>query len=113
MRRHNTVRASSQKLQTVIPNFKEFVNFITKSRDIVDTSKLAEFYCSRLFDLKLMEPRNQYSYDAESPKGDKIEIKHRFYAGGIPPGMEIDLHRIDYVFYVELDSDLLPKISGR
>ena len=60
--------SNSRRIDRAIPDFNEFVRFITKFRDIVDTGKLAEFYCSKLFDLKLVKPRNQYSYDAESPQ---------------------------------------------
>jgi len=85
----------------------QFTELISKFKEIVDSGKLAEFYCSRLFDLKLVRPRNS-NIDAIGPKGERIEIKHRFYSGKIPPGMKINLHNIDYVFYVELDDNLLP-----
>jgi hypothetical protein len=95
-------------LKKVIPEFDKFAKFISKFRDVVDTGKLAEFYCSKLFRLKLVKPRNS-NIDATSPPGKKIEIKHRFYKREIPPGMKIDLRNIDYVLYVGLDDDLLPK----
>jgi hypothetical protein len=96
-----------EDLEKIIADFKQFTELISKFKEIVDSGKLAEFYCSRLFDLKLVRPRNS-NIDAIGPKGERIEIKHRFYSGKIPPGMKINLHNIDYVFYVELDDNLLP-----
>jgi len=69
-------------LEKIIPDFNQFTKFISKFREIVDSGKLAEFYCSRLFDLKLVKPRNS-NIDAIGPNGEKIEIKHRFYSGKI------------------------------
>jgi hypothetical protein len=96
-----------EDLEKIIADFKQFTELISRFKEIVDSGKLAEFYCSRLFDLKLVRPRNS-NIDAIGPKGERIEIKHRFYSGKIPPGMKINLHNIDYVFYVELDDNLLP-----
>jgi len=96
-----------EDLEKIIADFNQFTELISKFKEIVDSGKLAEFYCSRLFDLKLVRPRNS-NIDAIGPKGERIEIKHRFYSGKIPPGMKINLHNIDYVFYVELDDNLLP-----
>jgi len=55
-----------------------------------------------------VKPGN-FNVDAISPSGKRIEIKHRAYAGNIPPGMKVALQNVDYVLYVELDNDLLPK----
>jgi len=49
---------TKKDLKKVIPNFNQFVKFISKFREIVDTGKLAEYYCSKLFRLKLVKPGN-------------------------------------------------------
>jgi len=96
-------------LKKITPNFKQFCRFISEFKEIVDSGKLAEFYCSRLFSLKLVEPRNS-NIDAIDPEGKKIEIKHRSYSTEIPPGMKINLDNIDYLFYVKLNKEnLLPE----
>jgi len=95
-------------LKKVIPDFDQFTGFISKFRDVVDTGKLAEFYCCKLFKLKLVKPHNS-AIDAISPSGKRIEIKHRANTGKTPGGMKIDLEKIDYVLYVLLDDNLLPK----
>lgn len=95
-------------LLKVIPNFNQFAKFISKFQEVVDIGKLAEFYCSKLFGLKLVKPCNS-NIDAVGPAGEKIEIKCRTYSGKIPPGMKVNLQDIDYVFYVVLDDNLLPK----
>ncbi|MEM5803234.1 MAG: hypothetical protein QW350_00670 [Candidatus Aenigmatarchaeota archaeon] len=96
-------------LEKVIQDFDQFSEFIYKFKEFIDTGKLAEFYCSKLFDLKLVKPHNS-NIDALGPKGERIEIKHRFYSGKTPPGMKVNLDVIDYVFYVQLDENsLLPK----
>ncbi|MEM5799305.1 MAG: hypothetical protein QXZ43_01405 [Candidatus Aenigmatarchaeota archaeon] len=96
-------------LEKVIQDFDQFSEFIHKFKEFIDTGKLAEFYCSKLFDLKLVKPHNS-NIDALGPKGERIEIKHRFYSGKTPPGMKVNLDIIDYVFYVQLDENsLLPK----
>jgi hypothetical protein len=59
--------------------------------------------------LEITRPRNQYHYDARSPDGQRIEIKHRFFSTRTPPGMKIDLEKIDSVLYVDLDENLLPR----
>jgi hypothetical protein len=101
------ISKTREDLEKIIADFNQFTELVSKFKEIVDSGKLAEFYCSRLFDLKLVRPRNS-NIDAIGPKGERIEIKHRFYSGKIPPGMKINLHNIDYVFYVELDDNLLP-----
>ncbi|MEM2099968.1 MAG: hypothetical protein QXV37_01410 [Candidatus Jordarchaeaceae archaeon] len=89
-------------------DFNEFVGFLTKFKEIVDTGKLAEFYCKILFNLR--PTSRNYGFDAIDQENKKVEIKHRFYSGKTPPGMEMDLNTIDYVLYVDLDKDdLLPK----
>ncbi|MCP8313155.1 MAG: hypothetical protein H3Z53_02120 [archaeon] len=93
-------------LRREIEDFDGFVSFISKFEKIIDTGKLAEFYCEKLFRLK-PQPRNS-GFDATSSDGKKIEIKHRFYSTKTPPGMEVDLEEIDYIYYVDLDESLLP-----
>ncbi len=100
---------TKKDLEKNIQYFSKFSEMISEFNEIIDTGKLAEFYCEKLFDLKLKKPRNS-NIDAESPSGKKIEIKQRFYNGKIPPGMKINLENIDYVYYVKLDDkSLLPK----
>ena len=64
--------------------------------------------CSILFGLTLTTPRNYY-FDALTSENKKVEVKHRFYSGNIPPGMKIKLENIDVIYYVELEPNLLPK----
>lgn len=89
--------------------FRKLVPFLSRYRAITDTGKLAEWYCVKLFRLKLVTPRNRKGADAIDPRGKRVEIKHRLYSGRTPPGMRLDRASIDYVFYVELDTDLLPR----
>ncbi len=99
---------NEKDLELVIPNYEKFKQVLIDHKEIIDTGRLAEFYCSKLFDLKLVQPHNS-SIDAIAPDGARIEIKHRFYSGKIPPGMKINLKNIDWVYYVELNADLLPE----
>ncbi|MDO8538291.1 MAG: hypothetical protein Q7S21_05385 [archaeon] len=99
---------SISDLQNSIHNFKRFRAFLLEFKEIIDTGKLAEFYCCKLFDLKPVKPHNAY-IDAKSKSGERIEIKHRFFSGKTPPGMKINLKNIDFVYYVELSDNLLPK----
>jgi len=57
-----------------------------------------------------VKPRNRYRYDAVDAEGKRVEIKQRFYSTRTPPGMKIDLEKIDYVLYVDIDEEtFLPK----
>jgi hypothetical protein len=91
-----------------IPEYNQLTECLSRFRAVIDTGKLAEFYCCKIFDLKLVTPHNS-TIDAMSSTGERIEIKHRFFSGKVPPGMKINLQNIDYVLYVELNDDLIPK----
>jgi len=99
------MRKRLKELIATIEDFEEFEKFISSYQDIVDTGKLAEFYCEKLFNLTPVIPRNQYSYDALDAEGKRVEIKHRFYSTKTPPGMKINLENIDYVLYVDIDEE--------
>lgn len=94
-----------------IVDVKRLTDFVSEFREIVDTGKLAQFYCRKLFDLRQIKPFNKKGPDLESSDGKiKFEVKHRFFRAKTPPGMPIDLSSIDYVLYVDLESEsLLPK----
>lgn len=98
---------TKKDLRKSIPNFEQFHRSLLIARKVVDTGKLAEFYCRKLFLLKQVKPHNA-SVDAVDSRGKKIEIKYRFILKKTPPGMKINLKRIDFVLYVELDKRLLP-----
>lgn len=106
--RPNLPMKNEKDLEISIPNFEQFRQVLIDHKEIIDTGRLAEFYCSKLFDLKLVTPHNA-SVDAIAPDGSRIEIKYRFYSGKVPPGMKINLQNIDWVYYVELTENLLPK----
>lgn len=93
-----------------IVDLKRLTGFVSEFREIVDTGKLAQFYCRKLFNLREIEPFNKKGPDLESFDGKiKFEVKHRVFRN-VPPGMPIDLSNIDYVLYVDLEKEsLLPK----
>ena len=91
-----------------IDNFSDFSEFIKNNKLIISTGKLSEYYCILLFDIMLNKKPND-SYDGVDKEKKKVEIKHRKSSSRIPGGMKIDLNRIDYVLYVFLEDDLLPK----
>ncbi|OGD95513.1 hypothetical protein A3F57_03205 [Candidatus Roizmanbacteria bacterium RIFCSPHIGHO2_12_FULL_36_11] len=95
-------------LEKLIPDFEDFKKVLWSYKNIIDTGKLTEYYCSILFGLTLTTPRNYY-FDALTSENKKVEVKHRFYSGNIPPGMKIKLENIDVIYYVELEPNLLPK----
>lgn len=80
---------------------------------------MAQFYCRKLFDLEEIKPFNRSGPDLESKDGKlKFEVKYRKMEvemdddrilNRTPPGMPINLESIDYVLYVYLDDNLLPK----
>lgn len=96
----------SQKIQP----FDKFKDFISTYHSLVDTGKLAQFYCEKLFDLTPHRiPNGPYDLEDKKSKDEKwIEVKYRFFKGGFPPGMELDFRKFDVVYYVELGEDLLP-----
>jgi hypothetical protein len=98
---------NEKDLKKSISHFNRFHRSLVEVKEVVDTGKLAEFYCSKLFNLKLVQPHNS-SIDAVDVRGKRIEIKHRFAFKGIPPGMKLNLRKIDFVLYVELNKKLLP-----
>ena len=97
-------------LEKEINDFNQFIKFISEFKFIVDTGKLAEFYCIKLFNLKPTNKKNDF-YDATDSESKRIEIKFRdtFKKQSIPSGMEIKLETIDYVLLVYLDETLLPQ----
>ncbi|MEK6832942.1 MAG: hypothetical protein AABY32_02750 [Nanoarchaeota archaeon] len=104
------MKYNSINLSELIPNFDSFRVFINDHKDIVDTGKLAQFYCEKLLDLKGIKPFNTKGMDLESRDGKiKYEVKYRKgdFSDKTPIGMEIDLSRINYVLYVELNPETL------
>ena len=92
-----------------IPNFDKFKKFISEYRDLVDTGKLAEFYCAKLLHLTPSVSNGPYDLeDTNSIDEKRIEVKYRFFKGGHPPGMVLDFQKFDIVYYVELGDDLIP-----
>jgi len=103
-----------------IENFEVLKNFLASEygQKLIDRGKLAEFYCEELFGLKRTSRSNEEGYDLESKDGKRFEVKNRKAKlredylktnSVLLPGMEIDLDKIDYVLYVILDENLLPK----
>ncbi len=101
---------SSSILSHEIEDFDKFKEFLSTYRHLVDTRKLAQFYCEKLFDLTpLRVPNGPYDLeDKKSVDEKRIEVKYRFFKGGFPPGMVLDFQKFDIVYYVELGDDLLP-----
>ncbi|OGG04811.1 hypothetical protein A2Z33_05880 [Candidatus Gottesmanbacteria bacterium RBG_16_52_11] len=95
-------------LKQSIPNFENFCDILQKYKELINTGKLAEFYCRRLFRLEPVVPSNS-NFDAMTQYLKKVEIKYRnFKKGKTPPGMKIDSSLVDYVYYLELNENLLP-----
>jgi hypothetical protein len=80
-----------------LTEFRKLVPVLSRYRGLIDSGKLAEWYCVELFRLELVMPRNRKGADAISPSGERVEIKHRFYSGKTPPGMKIESEGVDYV----------------
>ena len=107
---------TEKKLNEIIPDFEQFKNFVFKFKEIVDTGKLAEFYCEKLFDLDKISPRNSGPDLETKNKKFVFEVKYRKMVflknedimSKTPPGMKIDLKKIYSVLYVYLDGNLLP-----
>lgn len=99
---------SKKDLIKATPHFKSFISVLSKHKNIIDTGKLAEDYCAKLFKLKIVSPHNA-SIDAVDRYGKRVEIKQRIFKGNFMPGMSINLAKIDYVLYVELSDNLLPR----
>lgn len=104
------------RLREALPEF-DFENFqqdLIKYRDIIDTGKLAEFYCEKLFGLsafrsaKSQNIRKNGPHDANTPCGERVEIKYRAPNSKTPPGMKLNFANFDFVLYVLLDENLLP-----
>ena len=94
-------------LKKSIPNFNRFYQSLLATKEVVDTGELSELYCRKLFRLKRVKPWNA-AIDAIDPQGKKVEIKHRTMTGKTPAGMKVNLKKIDYLLYVELNKNLLP-----
>lgn len=91
-----------------IKDIDEIKHFIKKHKRLVDTGKLAEFWCEKLCGITLAKKSNEKGYDGITSSGEKIEIKYRYLKGKVPPGMKIDTAKIKYVYYVFMNEDLLP-----
>ena len=63
---------SYTELRRAIPGFEDLRAFLAEFPGVVDTRKLAEFFCAKLFSLKLMRPSNRYYYDAVDPAGKRV-----------------------------------------
>ena len=97
-------------LKEFIQDFDRFKIFIKDYKDIVDTGKLAQFYCEKILDLKQIKPFNTKGMDLESKDSKiKYEVKYRKgnFSDKAPVGMKIDLSKVNYVLYVELNSETL------
>ena len=99
----------SMKDLSRLVEFRRLVPLLSQYRGLMDTGKLAEWYCVKLFGLRLVMPRNRKGADALGSRGERIEIKHRFFSGRTPPGMRMKRDDVDYVLYVELAKDLIPR----
>lgn len=95
-------------LKKAVSDFDKLKYFLSKYRNIVDSGRLSELWCARLFNLKLSEKTND-KIDAIDRNGKRIEIKQRFYTGKVPIGMKIKLNNVDKVYYVQLGLDLIPQ----
>jgi hypothetical protein len=92
-----------------IENFDKLKNFLIEFKEIVDTGKLAEFYCEKLWNLKKSKKPNQKGFDLKDESGKKYEVKYR--KDSTNPGMKIkDKDSLDSVLYVHLDENLLPEV---
>lgn len=102
------------RLRETIPefDFEVFQTDLIKYKALIDTGKLAEFYCERLFGLsgyrsaKSDLVRKNGPHDASTQDGDRIEVKYRASKG--TPGMVMNFANFDFVLYVLLDESLLP-----
>lgn len=95
-------------LKKAVSDFDKLKYFLSKYKNIVDSGRLSEFWCARLFNLELSEKTND-KIDAIDRNGKRIEIKQRFYTGKVPIGMKIKLNSVDEVYYVQLGLDLIPQ----
>ncbi len=93
-------------LKSKISDFENFSKFLIENKRIIHKGNLSEKYCELLFGLKLCDYENNCSYDAIDNNRKIVEIKQRTQFGA---GMKINVDKIDYVLYVELDKiNLLP-----
>jgi hypothetical protein len=107
----------NQTLDESIASFDSIENFravLQKYRGLIDTGKLAEFYCVKLFGLKPYTTSDgrvisNGLWDATTADMQKVEIKYRVLRNKkTPPGMKLSFENFHFVLYVDLDSDLLP-----
>jgi hypothetical protein len=97
-----------EDLEKNIKNFGRLKKFLLEFKEIVDTGKLAEFYCEKLWNLKKPGKPNQKGFDLKDESGKKYEVKYR---KGKNSGMKIkDKDSLDSVLYVHLDGNLLPEV---
>jgi hypothetical protein len=98
-----------EDLEKNIKNFGRLKKFLLEFKEIVDTGKLAEFYCEKLWNLKKPGKPNQKGFDLKDESGKKYEVKYR--KDSTNPGMKIkDKDSLDSVLYVHLDENLLPEV---
>lgn len=97
-----------ENLERKIPNIEDYSSFLVENNYIVDSGRLAEHYCQLLFGIELSKKVNEF-YDGIDGNKLKVEIKQRRFDGRTPPGMNIDLNKIDYVLYVFLNAKMLPE----
>jgi hypothetical protein len=98
-----------EDLEKNIKNFGRLKKFLIEFKEIVDTGKLSEFYCEKLWNLKKSKKQNQKGFDLKDESGKKYEVKYR--KDSTNPGMEIkDKDSLDSVLYVHLDENLLPEV---
>jgi hypothetical protein len=106
---------SHEALVGAIATFDDFENYravLQKYRCVIDTGKLAEFYCVKLFGLTPYETTDgrvigNGLWDASTADLQRVEIKHRAFKK-TPPGMKLTFENFHFVLYVELDPDLIP-----
>jgi len=97
-----------EDLEKNIKNFGRLKKFLLEFKEIVDTGKLSEFYCEKLWNLKKPGKPNQEGFDLKDESGKKYEVKYR---KGKNSGMKIkDKDSLDSVLYVHLDENLLPEV---
>jgi len=109
----NTVKTTPrpktlEDLRAAMADFNDFRDVLRRYRHIIDTGKLAEYWCRVLFDLQPECITNHPGYDARMRTGERVQIKYRKFSGKIPPAMRINLNSVDCILYVELDDELLP-----
>lgn len=112
---------TKKDLEQCIPNLKTFLKAInnihqfSKHKGIIDTGRLSEYYCSRLFGLTLSEKSND-DFDAICNKTKiKVEIKQRKFFEDYPPSLAVGLKKQkimkkeNYLMYFAIiDENFLP-----